>query len=98
LLGPLAWTHTATWLILPGALLLQETLAAARRGQAASFPLTGLSIALALLTIPRLSLFALAGPLPVGPLRGLALGAHAVGALLVFAVACVSGELGQNRV
>jgi hypothetical protein len=42
------------------------------------------------LTIPRLSLFALAGPLPASPAGGLALGLHLLGALAVFAAACAS--------
>ena len=86
MLGPLSWTHTATWLVLPGALLLREI------GQTPSRSVPGglaLLAALVLLTIPRLTLFALAGPLPVGPGRGLFLGVHLLGALLLFAAACL---------
>ena len=94
ILGPLAWTHTATWLILPGALLLHENLpsnlGAARQHDDVPLRLGAILAAFALLTIPRLRLFALAGTLPVAPLRGLALGLHLLGALLVFAVACTS--------
>lgn len=88
ILGPLAWTHTATWLILPGALLLRESLDASPQGDHVPGRLGVLLAAFALLTIPRLRLFAMAGALPVAPLRGLALGLHLLGALLVFAVAC----------
>jgi hypothetical protein len=79
-LGPLSWTHTSTWLILPVALLLRSRLGARAR--------LGLAAAVVLLTVPRLSLLALAGPWPVSPVGGLALGLHLVGALAVFAVAC----------
>ena len=88
ILGPLAWTHTAIWLLLPGALLLRQLRAASPAHATASQAV--LLAALALLTIPRLSLFALAGPLPVAPWRGLALGIHLLGALVVFAVACTA--------
>jgi len=90
ILGPLTWTHTATWLVLPGALLLRESLAVRTPGSPSTkvLRLLALVIAMTLLTIPRLSLFALAGPLPVTPWRGLALGLHLLGALLVLAVAC----------
>ena len=88
ILGPLAWTHTATWLLLPGALLLRESPVSSWRDDRVPLRLGALLAAFALLTIPRLRLFALAGALPVAPLRGLALGLHLLGALLVFAVAC----------
>jgi len=88
ILGPLSWTHTATWLVLPGALLLREGSEAPSSPAAREVVLLA---ALPLLTIPRLSLFALAGPLPVAPWRGLILGAHLLGALLVFAAACLRG-------
>jgi len=88
ILGPLAWTHTATWLVLPGALLLRDL----GHTPSGSVPRgAALLAALVLLTIPRLTLFALAGPLPVGPGRGLFLGIHLLGALLVFAAACLGG-------
>lgn len=87
ILGPLAWTHTAIWLVLPAALLLRQ-IDATSPSQATARKAT-LLVALALLTLPRLSLFALAGPLPVEPGRGLALGLHLLGALLIFAMACV---------
>ena len=90
ILGPLAWTHTATWLILPGALLLQESLAEAAHGSGKEMRLALLMAALVLLTIPRQTLFGLAGAWPVAPGRGLALGLHLLGALLLFAVACMS--------
>jgi hypothetical protein len=91
ILGPLAWTHTAIWLVLPGALLLRDLIQSPSRQ-----PLRALALlaALVLLTIPRLSLFALAGPLPVAPWRGLFLALHLLGALLVFAAACLGDGAG----
>jgi hypothetical protein len=94
ILGPLSWTHTATWLVLPGALLLRDLSRAQSRTAA---PAVALLAALVLLTIPRLSLFALAGPLPVAPWRGLLLGVHLLGALLVFAAACLRSPSGRAQ-
>ena len=86
LLGPLSWTHTAAWLILPAAVLLRALASAPARFTSSALP--ALLLGLVALTIPRQTLFALAGPLPVAPLPGLSLGLHALGASLVFAVAC----------
>jgi len=88
ILGPLAWTHTAIWLVLPAALLLRDLAEAPSRSVPRELTLLA---ALALLTIPRLTLFALAGPLPVEPARGLVLAFHLLGALLIFAAACLPG-------
>lgn len=89
ILGPLSWTHASTWLILPAALLLRSRLLA---GNDRPGLLGALAAGGVLLTIPRLSLFALAGPWPASPLRGLALGLHLAGALIVFAVAWASSR------
>ncbi len=86
ILGPLSWAHSATWLILPMALLARQVW---HPGRAPTRSRTFVALALAgiLMTIPRQSLFALAGPWPASPWRGLALAVHLAGALTVFAVA-----------
>ena len=43
-------------------------------------------VALAALSLPRQTLLAWAGPMPVPPLRGLVLGVHALAAVVVFVV------------
>jgi hypothetical protein len=82
LMNPLGWTHTATWLVVPMALILR---ALRERGDATGT--TALGAALVLLTLPRQTLFELAGPPPVSPSDGLFLGAHVLGAGIVLALA-----------
>jgi len=79
LLNPLGWTHTATIALVPLALLVVDRV----RGSAWVLP-----AALAALTIPRETLAALAGPVPVAPGRGLVLSLHA-GALLLGLAVCL---------
>lgn len=81
-LNPLGWPHYAILLLLPAAL-------AARAARAnADQPARALAGGgLALLSIPKEALLLIAGPLPASPLRGLALSAHLLGALLLFASA-----------
>jgi hypothetical protein len=81
ILNPLGWTHTATWLVVPIAIGFAS--ARAREDEAEK---TALLAALVLLTLPRQTLFELAGPPPVTPAGGLFLAMHLVGALLVLAV------------
>ncbi len=71
-LNPLAWTHTAAIALLPLALLAWAS--------AATIP----TAALIVLTIPRETLAALAGPTPVRPLPGLVLSLHAAAVLVLF--------------
>jgi hypothetical protein len=70
LLNPLGWTHTAIVAIVALALLVEDA------------PPAAITAVLVALTVPRETLAALAGPLPVSPARGLALSVHAA-ALLV---------------
>jgi Glycosyltransferase family 87 len=82
-LNPLAWSHTLVMALVPAALLVGLV------------PLWALGVALALLSIPRESLAALAIPVPVAPLRGLVLSLHA--AALLFLVALVAWEMQRPR-
>jgi hypothetical protein len=75
LLNPLGWSHVLLMLLAPLAV-------AARDGGARARPVV--VAVLALITIPRLTLARLAGPLPVAPGPGLALGIHALAALILF--------------
>jgi alpha-1,2-mannosyltransferase len=75
LLNPLAWTHTAL-LALPSLALL--------RGIA---PPATLLAALALMSVPRQTLAALAGPTPVGPATAPLLSLHAAGLCLIVVTA-----------
>ena len=89
-LGPLSWSHVAIELVLPIALLahaLRKQALEDRPGP--GFLRAVLGLAAVVLTIPRMTLFGLAGPLPVTPGRGLALGAHLCAALAIFVVAVV---------
>lgn len=70
LLNPLGWTHTVIVALVALALLVEDA------------PRAAIAAVLVLLTVPRETLAALAGPLPVSPGRGLALSIHAA-ALLV---------------
>lgn len=83
MLSPLAWSHAATLLLLPMALVWG---ALSRQAPAAATPRLLLGLALVLLTIPRATLFALGGAFPVAPARGLCLSIHLGAALLVFGV------------
>jgi hypothetical protein len=73
-LNPISWTHTVVIALVPLALLFE----AAPRGALAAM--------LILLTVPRETLAALAGPPPVPPGRGLVLSLHAWTLLLLFGV------------
>jgi alpha-1,2-mannosyltransferase len=82
LLNPLAWAHYAILLLLPAALAARGAqVNADRRARALA------GGGLALLSIPKETLLLVAGPLPASPIRGLALSAHLLGALLLFASA-----------
>jgi hypothetical protein len=105
LLGPLSWSHAAISLALPLALLrgatASETLPAAFHplARASLGPIAlrlPLGAALVALTIPRMTLFACAGPVPVSPWRGLILSTHMAAALAIFCVATV--EFGGRQV
>jgi uncharacterized membrane protein len=75
LLNPLAWAHTLVLLALPLALLIAD---------GASI---GLGVAVVLLSIPKETLYRLAGPPPASGAGACALSIHAIGALVVFAIA-----------
>ena len=77
LLNPLGWSHVLLMLLAPLAVAARDGGAGARRVAVIVF---------ILITIPRLALARLAGPLPVAPARGLALSIHAVAALILFAL------------
>jgi hypothetical protein len=78
LMNPLAWAHSVVLLALPFALLAS---ARAPVGRAL------LASALVLVSIPKETLYRLAGPPPTTALSALPLSVHALGALLVFAAA-----------
>lgn len=79
LLNPLAWSHNAVLLLLPAALILRERSNSGR--------LVGVAVAVALLSIPRASLFPIAA-LPGSPVRSAAvLSLHFGGALLLLGLA-----------
>lgn len=82
LLNPLGWTHTATWLVVPLAIVVGAT-----RARSDETGTTALLAGLVLLTLPRQTLAELAGTVPVSPGGGLFLAAHLVGALIVLAIA-----------
>lgn len=91
LLNPLGWAHSVFLLLLPWALLAKmwhEREATA----AGTAPSTALWIALALLSIPKETLYRWAGALPVSPAAGMLLSVHAAGALIIFAVAVYSAR------
>lgn len=73
-LNPLGWTHTAIIALVPLALLVDLA------------PRWVMVTALVILTVPRETLAALAGPTPVGPGPGLVLSVHAAALLLLAAV------------
>ncbi|HEX4406834.1 MAG TPA: glycosyltransferase family 87 protein [Polyangia bacterium] len=79
LLNPLGWTHTVI-IALVGLALVAEAPA--------------LAAVLVALTVPRETLAALAGPLPVSPARGLALSIHAAALLVLLGVSLRRAELG----
>jgi Glycosyltransferase family 87 len=83
-LNPLAWTHTAVLALLPLALLA--------RASASLLPIA----ALVVLTIPRETLAALAGPPPVRPFAGLVLSLHAAAVLALFVHACTLARARQR--
>jgi hypothetical protein len=75
LLNPLGWTHTLL-LALPALALL--------RGLASTWTMLG---ALALMSVPRHTLVALAGPTPTGPAAAPILSLHAAALLLIVVTA-----------
>ena len=79
MLNPLAWTHSALFFLLPAVLVLRATDRTA--------PRVGTGAALVLASLPRETLFTLAGPLPVSPARAPLLSLHAFAGLLLFAAA-----------
>jgi hypothetical protein len=79
LLNPLAWAHTVVLLALPFALLFSDDDESAQR------PV--LLAALFLLSIPKETLYRLAGSPPTEGLSGMILSVHALGALSLFVVA-----------
>lgn len=82
LLNPLAWTHSLILLVVPLTLLAKSAAQAGRVGL-----LAGLGVALALISIPKETLYRAAGDLPVSPGGTLWLSLHAAGALMIFASA-----------
>jgi hypothetical protein len=87
LANPLGWAHYAILLLLPMALVLK----AADRADAAPARRMRLLTAVAFLTctIPKETLYRLAGAGPVAPGRGLFLSIPLAGALLLFAAAAL---------
>lgn len=73
--NPLGWTHTTVMALLPVALLARDGASPA------------VLVVLVALTVPRQTLAALAGPVPVSPARGLALSLHAAALLVLIAAA-----------
>ncbi len=115
-LGPLSWSHAATLLVLPAALLGGGAPKRERpavifdqppesAGPVGERPIRHLVHRLILvaacvaLTIPRMTLFTWAGPVPVSPGRGLLLSTHMAAALaiLYLALARRSGSPGSAR-
>jgi uncharacterized membrane protein len=84
ILNPISWTHTVVIALVPLALMLEDA------------PRSVLAVVLILLTVPRETLAALAGPPPVPPGRGLALALHALTLLLLFAVSLWSDATGRD--
>jgi Glycosyltransferase family 87 len=78
--NPLAWPHYAILLLLPATLAGR-----AARATGDKFAALLLTAALALLSIPKETLLALAGGLPASPVRGLALALPLGGALALYA-------------
>jgi hypothetical protein len=84
LLNPLGWTHTVTIALVSLALLVEDA------------PPTALAAVLVLLTVPRETLAALAGPLPASPGRGLALSVHAAALLVLLGVSLRRDKRREN--
>jgi hypothetical protein len=76
LLNPLGWTHVVVMLLAPLVIAVRD--GGPRTRRVAFF-------VLAALTVPREALARFAGPIPVAPIRGLALGLHAAAAVALFA-------------
>ena len=81
ILGPLSWSHTAIFLLLPLS-LLTSVLSGRRRA-----PRLLLAMAAVVLAVPRVTLFAIAGAVPVTPGGGLLLSLHLAAALTIFLAA-----------
>jgi hypothetical protein len=89
--NPLAWAHYGVLLLLPAALVWRAAAvqASARRGRA----MTSLvAVGLLTLTVPKETLYRLAGEAPVGPGRGLFVSVHLLGALALFAGAALGAR------
>ena len=93
--NPLAWAHYALLLLLPVALVLR------RADQAAPDEALWMrrlaAIALCTLTIPKETLYRLAGPVPVAPGRGLFISTHLAGALILFVGAALGARNKTRR-
>ena len=88
--NPLGWAHYALLLLLPIALVLRG---ADQAGHHQALWMRRLAaIALCALTIPKETLYRLAGPVPVAPGRGLFLSTHLAGALILFAGAALGAR------
>jgi hypothetical protein len=74
-LNPLGWSHVVLLLLAPLVVAFRDGNRNARMGCIAAF---------AALSVPRQTLAALAGPLPVAPGPGLLLGVHAVAAIALY--------------
>jgi hypothetical protein len=75
LLNPLGWSHVVVMLLAPLAVALRDG-----RPRLRAVAL----VALAALSLPRQTLMAWAGPMPVPPIPGLVLGVHACAALALY--------------
>jgi hypothetical protein len=82
LLNPLGWTHTAVMLLVPLTIALRDGRPRTR---------TVAVLALAALSIPRQSLIAWSGPIPVAPVLGLLLGLHAFAAVALYLALLADG-------
>jgi hypothetical protein len=84
LLNPLGWTHTLVIALVAAALLAPDG--------------APLAAAVIVWTVPRETLERLAGPLPVGAVGGLVLGAHAVATGALVVAAALSGRAAGSAI
>jgi len=82
LLNPLGWTHVAVMLLVPLTIALRD---GGPRTRAVAV------LALAALSVPRQSLIAWSGPMPIAPVPGLLLGLHAFAALALYLALLADG-------
>jgi hypothetical protein len=81
--NPLAWEHYAVLLLLPAALVWRA--AAVQESPRRARAMVGLTaLGLLTLSVPKETLYRLAGDVPVSPARGLLLSVHLAGALFLF--------------